>query len=219
MVRFLTLTVLASALTFGAARAQDVPLSAPPPPMTEGGSALLERMVRINQGLRSAKADVHVNVAFKTFPYIKHQLDGAYYYKQPDKQAAVFDTVPALASQFKKVFPYVEPPAAWPRSYTYGVASEDNGTTVFRLVPIKNSRIEHLDVRVDDATATIQGYVWQYKDGGSISIDQRLSLTGGNYLMIEEIGHIDLPAYKAETTAEFSNYKVNVSVDDNVFAQ
>lgn len=201
------------------AAADDVPLSAPPPAMTQTGEALFARMTAINASVKTMEADVHVDVSLKSFPFIKHSLDGSYYYKQPDKQAVVFDTVPVLAKEFRKVYPRVEPPAYWSKIYAFGVSSEDDKSTTFRLVPIKNGRVEHLDVTVDNSSATITNYTWMYKDGGSVTVDQTVSNLGGAYVITAQSGRVDLPSYKAETSAEYRNYKLNVALADKIFEQ
>jgi outer membrane lipoprotein-sorting protein len=180
---------------------------------------LYKRMVALNASLRSYTADVHLEVALKTFPYISPALDGAVYYKKPDKQAVVFDTVPALASQFKKVYPRVDPPSQWMMLYSVAVLGDDGSSSTFRLVPKKNGRVDHLDVKVDDSTATIREYTWTYKDGGSVSFDQSFTSIAGNYLPDKQTGHVDLPSYKADVTSAFSNYKLNVAVADSVFVE
>ncbi|MGH7708595.1 MAG: hypothetical protein ACREM8_03570 [Vulcanimicrobiaceae bacterium] len=182
-------------------------------------SALLKRMTQLNTGLRSYKADLHAEIALKTFPFISPSLDGNVYYKAPDQEAAVFDTVPALASQFKKVYPRIPAPMNWPKIYTITTLGDSGGLTTFRLVPIKNGRVERLDVKVDDANATIASYIWTYKDGGSISFQQSFKTIDGNYLVDKQVGHVDLPAYKADVTNVLSNYKLNVPVADSVFAE
>jgi outer membrane lipoprotein-sorting protein len=94
-----------------------------------------------------------------------------------------------------------------------------DGSTTFRLVPKKGGRVEHLDVKVDDANATIAGYTWTYKDGGSVSFDQSYKSVGGNFLVDKQSGHVDLPSYKADVTSQFSNYQINVAVADSVFEE
>lgn len=206
-------------LATGSVGAQDVPPSAPAPPMTQSGGALFARMSALNAAVKTMSAVVHLDVALKSFPFIKHSLDGNYYYKQPDKQAVVFDTVPVLAKEFRKVYPKIEPPAMWTSIYTFGVESEDGTSTTFRLVPIKNGRVEHLDVKVDDASATITNYTWTYKDGGSVAVDQTVTNLSGAYVVTSQVGRVDLPSYKAETTAEYTNYKLNVALTDKIFQQ
>ena len=99
-------------------------------------NALYKRMIALNSGLHSYEATAKFDVSLKTFPFISPSLDGNVYYKQPDKQTVVFNTVPALASQFKKVYPNLDSPAKWPLKYDVAILSDDNTTTVFRLVPM-----------------------------------------------------------------------------------
>jgi hypothetical protein len=187
--------------------------------LSAANDGLYKRMLALNASLRTYTATVHLDVALKTFPYISPALDGSVYYKKPDKEAVVFDTVPALAAQFKKVYPRVDPPSEWTNLYQVAVLSDDGADTMFRLVPKKNGRVDHLDVKADDSTATIRGYTWTYKDGGSVSFDQSFTSIGGNYLVDKQTGHVDLPAYKADVTSAFTNYKLNVAVEDSVFAE
>jgi len=198
----------------GAARAQ----SGAVVPLNAKTTALYKRVVALNAAVKSYKADVHLDVALKTFPYISPSLDGYVYYKRPDKEAVVFDTVPALASQFKKVYPKVDPPGRWLALYQVGVVPGDDASTTYRLVPKKNGRVEHLDVRVDDANATIKAYAWTYKDGGSVTFDQSYTSVNGAYLVEKQVGHVEFPSYKADVTSNFTNYKLNVAINDAVFA-
>jgi len=158
------------------------------------------------------------DIALKTFPYLSPSLDGNLYFKQPDKEAVVFDTVPALAAQFKKLYPRIEPPDQWPSIYTMTVAGDDNGMTTFRLVPKKHGRVSHLDVKADDASATIRSMTWTYEDGGYVTFDQKVETQSGNVLIKSQTGHVELPSYKADVQIAYSNYKLNVAVDDAVFA-
>jgi outer membrane lipoprotein-sorting protein len=184
---------------------------------TPSGTDLYHRMIALNAKLKTYTANVHLDVALKTFPFISPSLTGNVYYRQPNKEAVVFDTVPALASQFKKVYPRVDAPVDWPKIYDVTPLSDDSGTTTFRLIPKKNGRVEHLDVKVDDANATIKAYAWTYKDGGSVAFEQTFKTVDGNFLVDKQTGKVDLPSYKADVTSAFSNYKLNVAVADSVF--
>jgi outer membrane lipoprotein-sorting protein len=208
-----TLASCAAALGLCTALAALSPSRADAPP----GGDLFKRMIGINAKLKSYSGTVHMDAKLKTFPFISTSLDGNVYFKQPDRQAVVFDTVPALASQFKKVYPKIDPPSVWEKIYQFTVVGDQGGVTTFRLVPKKNGRVEHLDVNVDDASATIKGYTWTYKDGGDITFEQSFKTIDGNFLPVKVTGHVDLPSYKADVDTAFSNYKLNVPVADSVF--
>jgi len=182
------------------------------------GSAVYARMQRVNMGLRSYQADFHVDVTTHGFPFISPSLDGKAYFEQPDKNAVVFESVPALASQFKKVYPQLEPPSEWSAIYDVTPVA-DNGTTAqFRLLRKKSGRVDHVDVTVDDRTATVTAMAYIYRDGGTISFQQTYAVLDGNYVIKSQTGKVDLPSYHADVASSFSNYKLNVPIDQGVFA-
>jgi outer membrane lipoprotein-sorting protein len=180
--------------------------------------AVYLRMQHVNANLRSFQADLHVEITTHGFPYVSPSLDGKAYFEQPDKNAVVFDTVPVLANAFKKVYPQLEPPSIWPQVYDVTPVSDDGTSSQFRLVRKKNGRIDHVDVTVDDQTATVTSMTYAYKDGGSISFQQTYTVLDGNYVIVSQTGKVDIPHYSADVASSFSNYKLNVKIDSSVFA-
>jgi outer membrane lipoprotein-sorting protein len=211
MLALCTRLVLALALTVGS-------IAAAPAGQAGDPAAVYARMQRVNVGLKSYQADLHVDVTTHGFPYISPSLDGKAYFQQPDKNAVIFDSVPALASQFKKVYPQLEPPSEWPQTYDVTPVSDDGTTAHFRLVRKKDGRVDHVDVTVDDRTATVTAMAYIYKDGGTISFQQTYAVVDGNYMIKAQSGKVDLPQYHADVVSSFSNYKLNVRIDQQVFA-
>ncbi|MBV9438803.1 MAG: hypothetical protein JOZ24_02305 [Candidatus Eremiobacteraeota bacterium] len=126
--------------------------------------------------------------------------------------------MPALAGQLKKVVGQAEPPSSWPKLYDVTQTGDDGTTASFRLVRKKNGRIDHVDVKADDKTATVTEMVYYYKDnGGSIRSDYSYEQIGGNWLIKSQSGKIDIPHYNADMASTFTNYKLNVAIDDNIF--
>jgi outer membrane lipoprotein-sorting protein len=203
--------ILAAALTGLAATG----VSADPP--AGDAAAVYARMQQVNAGLKSYRADLHVEITTHGFPFISPALDGKAYFEQPDKNAVVFDSVPVLANAFKKVYPQLEPPSEWPRIYDVTPVSDDGTTARFRLVRKKNGRIDHVDVGVDDGTATVTSMAYIYKDGGTISFQQTYILVDGNYVIKSQTGKVEIPHYSADVASSFSNYQLNVKIDDGVF--
>jgi hypothetical protein len=213
-----TIVLLASAAPPAAPSSSPAARSQTASPAPAASGDVYRRMVGLNAGLRTYEARMRVDINLKTFPYFSPTLNGNLYFKQPDKQAVVFDTAPILAAQFKKVYPRVESPVRWPQIYDFSRYGGDAQTTTFRLVPKKNGRIDHLDAVVDNATATIKSYTWTYKDGGFITLNQTFATVNGNYLVKEQRGRIEVPSYRADVSSAFSGYKLNGSIDDGVFS-
>ena len=194
-------------------------LSAPVPRAAADGD-LYARMQHLNAGLRSYRADVTVAIQLHTFPFISPTLAGTAYYKRPDKTAVDFQSVPALAGQLKKVVGQIEPPAEWPSLYEVSQTGDDGTTATFRLVRKKNGRIDHVDVQVDDRTATVAAMTYFYKDqGGTIAFKQSYDDIDGNFVIKQQTGKVDIPHYNADVSSSFANYKLNVDLPDSLFAE
>ena len=181
---------------------------------------LYARMQRVNTGLSSYEADVTVAIKMNTFPYLTPTLEGKAYYKRPDKTAVTFQSVPALAGQLKKVVGQMEPPSDWPRLYEVTKTSDDGATAMFKLVRKKNGRIDHVDVKVDDKTATVSEMTYFYKDdGGTIKFANVYDQISGNFVVKQQTGKVDIPHYNADISSTFANYKINIPVSDKVFQE
>jgi hypothetical protein len=181
---------------------------------------LYARMQRVNSELQSYQADVTVAIQLHTFPFLSPTLEGKAYYKRPDKTAVQFQTVPALAGQLKKVVGQMEPPSDWPKLYDVTPTGDDGTIATFKLVRKKNGRIDHVDVKVEDKTATVVEMTYFYKDdGGTIRFNNTYDQIGGNFVVKQQTGKVDVPHYNADINSSFANYKINVPVDDKVFAE
>jgi hypothetical protein len=181
---------------------------------------LYARMQRVNTGLNTYQADVTVAIKMNSFPYLSPTLEGKAYYKKPDKTAVQFQSVPALAGQLKKVVGQMEPPSDWPRLYEVSKTGDDGNVATFKLVRKKNGRIDHVDVKVDDKTATVTEMTYVYKEsegGGSIKFTNQYDQIAGNFVVKAQTGKVDIPHYNADINSTFANYKINVPVNDAVF--
>lgn len=185
--------------------------------LPQDGDTLLRRMADANPSLQSYTATLHVAIVLHSMPFLNPSLDGNYYYKRPDKQAVIFQSVPVLAEQFQKVYPKLDPPATWPDRYAITVLGDTGAATTLRLIPKRQGRVAHLDVVVDDQNALPSAYTWTYVDGGSVSFRQQYVVVDGNYLVKSQNGHVDFPSYNADVTSTFSDFKVNVPIPDSVF--
>ena len=214
MIRRFCAILAASAFAVLAAPTMTVPASA------EANSDLYARMQHVNAALNSYQADVTVAIKMNTFPFLSPTLDGKAYYKKPDKTAVQFQSVPALAGQLKKVVGQMEQPSEWPALYDVTPTGDDGTNASFKLVRKKNGRIDHVDVKVDDKTATVIEMTYFYKDdGGSIKFVNTYDQIGGNFVIKAQTGKVDIPHYNADVNSTFANYKLNVAIDDKVFQE
>ncbi|MGA8535554.1 MAG: hypothetical protein WB615_15710 [Candidatus Tumulicola sp.] len=181
---------------------------------------LLDRMAALNPTLHTFTATMHANVALKTFPFLSVQLVGTYYHKEPDQNKIVFTSgVPAVASQFDKLYAHVESPSHWRDVYAVSVVSDDGTTTTFRLVPRKQGNVDHVDAKASDKTATVDWMRWNYGNGGYAEMNSRYGQVGGNLVVTSQTGHVQEPGYTADITSTINEYRINVPVSDSVFSQ
>ncbi|MBV8579786.1 MAG: hypothetical protein JOZ86_04050 [Candidatus Eremiobacteraeota bacterium] len=182
---------------------------------------LYTRMQRVNSGLNSYQADVSVAIQMHSFPYLNQTFEGKTYYKRPDRAAVQFNTVPVIAGLLKKVVGQTEPPSDWPKLYDVTKTGDDGEHATFKLVRKKNGRIDHVDVKVDDKTATVTEMTYFYKEeegGGSIRFTNTYDQIAGSFVIKQQTGKVDIPRYNADVSSTFANYKINVPVDEKVFA-
>jgi hypothetical protein len=181
---------------------------------------LLSRMIALNPGLKSYTASIHADVHMTSFPYLNPILDGTYYHKDPSKDKIVFTSgLPGIAKQFSKIYPRIAGPASWKTVYLVTENPSQGGTTTFKLVPRKHGRIDHIDVVVDDAAATILSMRWNYNDGsGYAELHQTYTKVGNDYLVSAQTGHVEQSIYKADIDSTFASFQLNAPIADSFFA-
>jgi len=180
-------------------------------------SALFARMLRVNEGLISYQSRVHLAVAMQSFPYLSPTLDGTVYYQRPDQNAIIFDSAPALAPLFQRVFPRLDPPASWPSRYSITLLAQRPESTTLRLVPRKNGRVDHLDIVIDEHTAMPIAYTYTYREGGTVHFDQAIQRIGSAYVVSSLVGQVALPSFRATANAGFTEYRLNTPIPASVF--
>jgi hypothetical protein len=186
--------------------------------LASSDSPLMVRMIALNAGLRSYEAAIHADITMKTFPFLNPSLDGTYYHKEPGMDKIVFTSgVPSMAEEFSKIYPHVPSPSQWDSVYIVKQGRDDGQATAFTLVPRKHGRVDHIDVSVDDASATVLFMRWNYDDGGYAELHQTFSNVNGNLLVTGQTGHFDSSLYKADVTSTLTNYKLNPPLSDTFF--
>lgn len=182
--------------------------------------ALLQRLIDESGKVHSYTADVHADIAMRTFPYLSPSLDGTYYHKEPDKDKIVFTSgLPTIAKQFSKVYPQIPPPIHWKATFVVSTEGESDGVMTFKLVPRKHGRVDHIDARVDEKTATVVGMRWNYNDGGYANLDLGYTTIEGAPVYSQQSGHVEVPNYTVDVKSTFTNVKLHANIPDSVFTQ
>jgi hypothetical protein len=188
--------------------------------LSPSAASLVQRAAAVTQSVQSYTANVHANIAMRTFPYLSPTLDGTYYHKEPNHNKIVFTSgLPFIAKQFSKIYPEVPSPSLWQQLYDVSIEGDDGGSTTLKLVPKKHSRIDHIDAKIDDKTAELVSLRWTYNDGGYALLDQTYGNVEGHALVTEQSGHLEVPHYTADLKSTFSNFKLNANIPDSVFAK
>ena len=60
------------------------------------------------------------------------------------------------------------------------VVSDDGTTTTYRLVPLKQGNVDHVEARVDDKSATVPSMRWNYDNGGYAEMNNRYGHVRGS---------------------------------------
>jgi outer membrane lipoprotein-sorting protein/anti-anti-sigma regulatory factor len=184
---------------------------------------VVANIVNRNPSLSSFQA--HVEVRMRTgIPFLNPALEGTTYFKRPDNYEVVFTRVPSYAHGIEKLYSDIGDPASWQKRYAITVTGEQtyNGhrDVALRLVQRVRGMIDHEDVLVDARAWTIDKMTYYYYDGGVITLEQAYRNEGGFSVLSEQHAVIALPHLPRTTgVAHYSNYRLNVAIDDSVFTK
>lgn len=188
------------------------------PTPTAAADDLLARMTAVNANLHSFTAQMKAHVALTTFPFLSADVDGTLYHKDPDmNKVEITSGLPAIAKNFDKLYPQIEPPSRWAQVFTLEKVGDDGKTTTFELTPKVNGNIRSITASVDDASALVRSMRWSYQNGASATMDNTYSQRGGYWLITAQAGSVDEPSYKGTISSTISNYKINPPLDDAIF--
>jgi hypothetical protein len=127
--------------------------------------------------------------------------------------------LPAIAKNFDKLYPQIEPPARWAQVFTVQEVGDDGKTTTFELTPKVNGTIKSITASVDDVSALVRSMRWAYDNGASATMDNTYSQQNGYWLITAQTGSVDEPSYKGTVSSTISGYKLNPPLDDAIFKQ
>jgi len=180
--------------------------------------ALLARAMNPNPALQSYTASAQLSARLlgplpvsKTFP-------GTVYYLKP-KRKIELQNVPGPLSKFKDMAASAPSYEQLMAQYSVTPLSDSGTASSYSLVPKKtDSRVKHITVTVDDASALITRAHWLYTDGGTLTFDQSYTTVANFQLPSRANIAARFPGYSVDGTLTFTNYNLNANVSPSVFA-
>ncbi|MGH7716071.1 MAG: hypothetical protein ACREML_08755 [Vulcanimicrobiaceae bacterium] len=168
-----------------------------------------------------ARVDIRLHTGI---PFLNPTFEGMTYFKKPDRHEVVFTKSPSYAKGFEQLYSDVSDPAVWDKKFicTLDGEKEHNGTKdiVLRLVERVRGSIDHESVLVDPRHWVIDRIVYDYYSGGRIQVDKVYNYEDGFAVLSEEHAMIAMPPFPhARADAHYSQYKINVAIDDSVFTE
>ena len=215
--------------------ASGVPTASPPclspsPPSPEVKDpqkklqALVERIDHLNPSLKDYSADVKIHVSVKLgLLRVPMDLQGACYYKQPDKYKMELKNAPSILQKYPQVFGY-QP--VNPTEYTlYKLPDETvNGRPchVLRLdKKPSTSDFRGQTLWIDQEHFTSPRRLYHYIHDGRIDVRLKWRQDQAFWILDQVEGLLDFPRFSAhaDVAASYGGYRFNFGLDDNLFVQ
>ena len=169
--------------------------------------------------------EAHIVIHLHTgIPFLNPTLEGMTYFKRPDRYEVVFSKSPSYAKSFGQLYSDIGDPAVWYKKYSYSLDGtrdyQGHEDLVLRLVERVRGALDHEDVLVDPQRWVIDEMDYAYYSGGHISVQQTYRQEGDLALLETQHAVISMPPFpRARADASYSDYQVNVAIDDSVFTK
>lgn len=180
--------------------------------------ALLARATNPNPTLNSYTATAQLSATLHAVVSIHKSYNGTVYYLRPNRKIE-FQGVAGPLSRFKDLASTT--PTYEQATQQYDITPlTDNGTvSTYSLVPKKTGgRLKNIVVAVGDKSAMLGTTVWNYTNGGKLTVGQTYATVGTYRLPSEATISARFPGYSADGTLTFANYQPNATVSPSVFA-
>lgn len=213
--------VMLGVLAVGAAAKQSTNEPAPGAALT--AAEVVSHLVSRNASLTTYQARVDIRL-HTGIPFLNPAFEGVTYFKQPDRHEVIFTKAPGYARGFEKLYSDVSEPAVWDKRFFYSLDGEralhGHSDVVLKLVERVRGSLDHEDVLVDPHRWVIEEIDYYYYSGGKIALEQTYRDEGGFAVLEYAHANIAMPPFPhARVDAHYTQYRVNVAIDDAVFTE
>ena len=180
----------------------EAPATAP----TAEETAKVLAMGSARNAVHSYTSKLHVDLALRSFPYLKFHLEGRIEYKRPNLYSVHFDHVPWFGKGFENMKMDPMEPQTWPEHYDIASIARNGERTHVEMRDKVTGNIKGVHAELDnDGLRRIQ---WIYTNGGNIDVKVNPMLVEGVPVPASEDADIKLPAYHVAAHATFTDYKI-----------
>jgi hypothetical protein len=156
--------------------------------------------------VKSYTSKLHVDLALRSFPYLKFHLNGTMTFAKPNLYSVHFEHVPWFGKGFENIKADPLQPSTWPEHYDVTSIEHHGERTVLEMKDRTAGNVKGVHAELDpDGLRRIQ---WLYVNGGNIDVHVTPGTVDGVPLPAVEEADIKLPAYHVFAHATFSDYNV-----------
>lgn len=156
--------------------------------------------------VKSYTSKLHVDLALRSFPYLKFHLNGTMTFQKPNLYSVHFEHVPWFGKGFENIKADPLQPTTWPEHYDVTSIEHRGDRTLLEMKDKTAGNVKGVHAELDpDGLRRIQ---WLYVNGGNIDVRVTPGTVEGVPLPAVEDADIKLPAYHVVAHATFSEYKI-----------
>lgn len=166
-----------------------------------------------SSAVQSYTSRLHVDVALRSFPFLKFHLNGTMAFKRPNLYSVHFEHVPWFGKGFEdlKADPLV--PMTWPEHYDITSLKREGGRALFEMRDKVDGHIKGVHAELDNDG--LRRITWMYVNGGNIDVQVTPSTVDGVPVPSVEDADIKLPTYHVTAHATFTDYKIVTDSEAN----
>jgi hypothetical protein len=180
-----------------------------------GPAVVLARLATDPRTPDGYAADVELHVKMRSFPFIGLTVHGSSTFRRPGQYHYLLRNLPRIAAKFDDLHYDLGDPASWPSKYDITMAPQStDDAPVLRLTPRHPGVVTALDIETDAKRARMLKATWRRKDGGTIELTQTYAPAGAADVVMQQHATIEIPHFRAELTATYTN----VTLESAMFA-
>lgn len=180
-------------------------------------------MKNANKGLADYSVPLTMKLKVKySLLEIPINLEGMYYFKEPDKHKLKVNKAPSYLSKYPQIFGWSLPD---PGDFTSKVRECPDGNKecmLVKLVPIMGKGdLLKVEMWVNKTTFLSPRQVYYYRDGGKITLELTYRAVSSFHLFDQVQSSLEFPrmSLNAHADALYGDYSINKGLDDSIFAE